>query len=40
MRVNVDNLKVIQVGVTLSDSNGKVPTGICSWQFNLEFDER
>ncbi|CDW89818.1 ccr4-not transcription complex subunit 8 [Stylonychia lemnae] len=38
VKVNVNNLKLIQVGITLSDSNGAVPSGVCSWQFNLFYD--
>lgn len=40
VKVNVDNLKLIQMGITLSDSNGAVPIGVCSWQFNMYFDIR
>jgi hypothetical protein len=40
VKVNVDNLKLIQVGITLSDINGRVPPGVCSWQFNMFFDIR
>jgi CCR4-NOT transcription complex subunit 7/8 len=40
VKVNVDNLKLIQVGITLSDNNGQLAPGICSWQFNLTFDIR
>lgn len=40
VKVNVDNLKLIQVGITLSDPNGAVPLGVCSWQFNLYYDVR
>lgn len=38
VKVNVDNLRLIQVGITLSDSSGALPKGICSWQFNFLFD--
>lgn len=38
LRVNVDMLKLIQLGVTLSDENGNVPPGICTWQFNFAFN--
>jgi CCR4-NOT transcription complex subunit 7/8 len=40
MRLNVDNLKLIQIGITLSDYNGNLPRSVTTWQFNLEFDER
>lgn len=38
LRCNVDLLKVIQLGITLSDAAGNVPTGVCTWQFNFSFD--
>ncbi|KAK1287150.1 hypothetical protein QJS10_CPB19g00832 [Acorus calamus] len=38
LKYNVDNLKPIQVGLTLSDTSGHIP---CAWQFNLSgFDVR
>mmetsp|Transcript_10990 Transcript_10990/g.11032 ORF Transcript_10990/g.11032 Transcript_10990/m.11032 type:complete len:225 (+) Transcript_10990:193-867(+) len=38
IRHNVDRLKLIQVGITLSDGQGNFPPGVCTWQFNFEFD--
>lgn len=38
LRVNVDLLKIIQLGVTLSDAQGNRPPGVCCWQFNFRFD--
>ena len=35
---NVDNLKVIQVGITLSNEEGEFPEDISTWQFNFKFD--
>jgi len=35
---NVDSLKLIQLGITLFDSNGVLPDGVCTWQFNFQFD--
>lgn len=37
MRCNVDILSLIQLGITLSDSEGNHPTP-CTWQFNFFFD--
>lgn len=35
---NVDLLKLIQLGITLFDSGGHLPEGVCTWQFNFKFD--
>jgi CCR4-NOT transcription complex subunit 7/8 len=35
---NVDFLKVIQIGISLSDENGKCPEPVSTWQFNFNFD--
>lgn len=37
MRCNVDLLKIIQLGITLSDASGNHPSDICTWQFNFHF---
>ena len=38
---NCDNLKLIQVGISLSNEHGDLPKGqTYAWQFNLEFDEK
>ena len=29
---NVDLLKLIQLGITLFDSGGHLPEGVCTWQ--------
>ncbi|CCG82401.1 Poly(A) ribonuclease pop2 [Taphrina deformans PYCC 5710] len=37
MRCNVDLLKMIQLGITFCDENGRQPEGINTWQFNFAF---
>ncbi|KAI9480178.1 CCR4-NOT core DEDD RNase subunit [Coemansia sp. RSA 989] len=37
LRCNVDLLNIIQLGITLMDSAGNPPPGVCSWQFNFKF---
>lgn len=38
LKMNVDNLKLIQVGVSLARENGEKPEQCDTWQFNLNFD--
>ncbi|KAH0799743.1 CCR4-NOT transcription complex subunit 7 [Histomonas meleagridis] len=38
MRCNVDILKIIQIGITLGNSKGEVPSPVCTWQFNFKFN--
>ncbi|CAH1764106.1 191_t:CDS:2, partial [Entrophospora sp. SA101] len=38
LRCNVDLLKIIQLGITFADENGKLPQDICTWQFNFKFN--
>ena len=38
LKINVDSLKLIQLGITLSNDKGEYPSPIHTWQFNLEFD--
>lgn len=38
LKTNVDNLKLIQVGITLSNEKGEKPIGTHTWQFNLNFN--
>ncbi|EAL64798.1 CAF1 family protein [Dictyostelium discoideum AX4] len=37
LRSNVDLLKIIQFGITFSDSTGCLPVPTCTWQFNFKF---
>ena len=37
LRCNVDLLRIIQLGVTLSDERGTLAPDICTWQFNFKF---
>jgi CCR4-NOT transcription complex subunit 7/8 len=38
IKQNVDNLKLIQLGITLSDCEGNYPEECSTWQFNFKFD--
>lgn len=39
LRTNVDILRVVQVGITLTDNVGQTPPGFSgTWQFNFKFD--
>lgn len=38
LKVNVDLLKIIQLGLTFMDSSGKPRPGISTWQFNFRFN--
>jgi len=41
LKANVDNLKLIQLGITLTNSKGEFPKNspYHTWQFNFEFDK-
>ena len=40
LKINVDSLKLIQLGITITNENGEHPKNIPyhTWQFNFEFD--
>ncbi|MCQ2821642.1 MAG: hypothetical protein MJ252_30660 [archaeon] len=38
IKLNVDSLKLIQLGITLCNEKGEYPKDIRAWQFNLKFD--
>ncbi|XP_046394509.1 CCR4-NOT transcription complex subunit 7 [Ischnura elegans] len=38
MRCNVDLLRIIQIGFTFLDDNGKTHSGYSTWQFNFKFN--
>eukprot|EP00172_Hildenbrandia_rubra_P000176 Plantae.Rhodophyta-Hildenbrandia_rubra.ctg1079.p1 GENE.Plantae.Rhodophyta-Hildenbrandia_rubra.ctg1079~~Plantae.Rhodophyta-Hildenbrandia_rubra.ctg1079.p1 ORF type:complete len:277 (+),score=26.12 Plantae.Rhodophyta-Hildenbrandia_rubra.ctg1079:156-986(+) len=38
VRVNADVLKLIQLGISLADADGKSPPGCFCWQFNFRFN--
>lgn len=38
LRMNIDLTKVLQIGMTFSDSRGNRPKGISTWRFNFIFD--
>ena len=35
---NVNLLKLIQIGITLGDDTGSLPTPVCTWQFNFKYN--
>ena len=37
-KANIDKLKLIQIGITLTNDKGEYPPLISTWQFNLKFD--
>lgn len=38
LRCNVDLLRIIQLGLTFMDDEGKTPQGYSTWQFNFKFN--
>ncbi|KPM11474.1 CCR4-NOT transcription complex subunit 7-like protein [Sarcoptes scabiei] len=38
MRSNITLLKIIQIGLTFMNAEGKKPDGYCTWQFNFRFN--
>lgn len=38
LKSNVDELKIIQVGISLQNRKGEYPSGVRTWQFNFKFD--
>ena len=38
IRRNVEETKLIQIGLTIADNDGNVPEPVCTWQFNFKFD--
>jgi len=38
LKCNVDLLKIIQMGLCFCDAEGRLPPGVCVWQFNFKFD--
>lgn len=38
LRCNVDLLKIIQIGLTFMDEEGKSPAPVSTWQFNFKFN--
>ena len=38
IKSNVDQQKLIQVGLTLANEDGETPSPICTWQFNFKFN--
>uniref|UniRef100_A0A182QQ84 poly(A)-specific ribonuclease n=1 Tax=Anopheles farauti TaxID=69004 RepID=A0A182QQ84_9DIPT len=38
LRCNVDLLRIIQLGLTFMDDDGRTPSGFSTWQFNFKFN--
>ena len=38
LKCNVDLLKIIQLGLSFLNKDGKVPQGYTTWQFNFKFN--
>ncbi len=38
IKLNVDNLKLIQIGITLANEKGEMPMPYSTWQFNFKFN--
>eukprot|EP00768_Dysnectes_brevis_P008876 gnl/Dysnectes_brevis/839_a926_4458.p1 GENE.gnl/Dysnectes_brevis/839_a926_4458~~gnl/Dysnectes_brevis/839_a926_4458.p1 ORF type:complete len:261 (+),score=32.23 gnl/Dysnectes_brevis/839_a926_4458:36-818(+) len=38
LKLNIDNMKLIQLGLTFCDEQGRMPTPIHTWQFHFKFD--
>lgn len=38
LRCNVDLLRIIQLGLSFMDEDGKTPSGYSTWQFNFKFN--
>lgn len=38
LRLNVDMLKIIQLGLTFMNEGGELPPGVTTWQFNFKFN--
>lgn len=38
LKMNVDNLKLIQAGITLAKETGEKPHGVDTWQFNINYE--
>lgn len=36
---NVEETKMIQIGLSIADEDGNVPHPVCTWQFNFRFDK-
>ena len=39
MKMNIDSTKMIQFGITLTNSKGEYPKDYHTWQFNFKFDK-
>lgn len=39
VKQNIDKTKIIQLGITLADEQGRMPLPVSTWQFNFDFNE-
>lgn len=39
MKRNVEETKMIQIGLSIADENGATPLPTSTWQFNFRFDK-
>ena len=39
VRRNVEETRMIQIGLTIADELGHVPHPVCTWQFNFKFNK-
>ena len=38
VKASIDKMRIIQLGISLFDEEGRQPSPVSTWQFNLEWD--